>query len=43
MSFETAKNVKMIYLMMVHSGFLEGELTEEETQMVLKALEGEEE
>ena len=39
MNFEPAENGKMIYLMMVHSGFLEGELTEEETQMVLKALE----
>ena len=39
MSFEPAENGEMIYLMMVHTGFLEGELTEEETQKVLGAIE----
>tara|TARA_R100001086_G_scaffold216492_1_gene132712 strand:+ start:48 stop:167 length:120 start_codon:yes stop_codon:yes gene_type:complete len=38
MSFEPAENGKMIYLMMVYSGFLEGELTEEETQKVLEMI-----
>ena len=38
MSFEPAENGKMIWMMMVHSGFLEGELTEEETQQVLNAI-----
>ena len=38
MSFEPAENGKMIYLMMVYCGFLEGKLTEEETQQVLNAI-----
>ena len=38
MSFEPAENGKMIWMMMVYSGFLEGELTEEETQQVLNAI-----
>jgi len=38
MSFEPAENGKMIYLMMVYCGFLEGKLTEEETQKVLEAI-----
>ena len=41
MNFEPAENGKMIYLMMVHSGFLEGELTKEETQKVLEAIKNE--
>ena len=39
MSFEPAENGKMIWMIMVHTGFLEGELTEEETQKVLEAIE----
>ena len=41
MGFEPAENGEMIYLMMVHTGFLEGELTKEETQKVLEAMKNE--